>query len=64
MGKWSFENDLLILKERYGDINYFQVVDGELIFKEKDSSNFGFVKVSDGEKFLYMQNPEHLNMLN
>lgn len=56
IGAWELNGNALILSDDedlgYGFINNF-VVDGEsLIFSEKNSNNFLYIKVSDKEKFL------------
>ena len=50
-GKWKIENNILIVSdEKY--INKFKILENELEFIEKDSTNFLYVKVKNGEKFI------------
>ena len=55
-GTWQLEGDILSLSDDeemgYEFVNHFQVDDGVLVFQEEDSSNFLYVKLSDGERFL------------
>ena len=49
-GKWSVKNSILIVSdENY--TNRFKILDDELEFIEKGSTNFLYVKVKDREKF-------------
>lgn len=55
IGTWVLEGDALVLSDDedvgYKFVNYFRVDDGCLAFQEERSSNFLYVKVSDGERF-------------
>lgn len=52
-GSWTIENGVLILSTDDGNyVNRFMVEGGDLVFLEDDSTNFLYVKVADGEKFL------------
>lgn len=55
-GTWELKEDVLCLSDDENTGNSFKnyfIVDGEsLVFTEENSSNFMYVKVSDGEKFL------------
>ena len=59
-GKWSVSNDTLTLKDentpKLNDsdpnlVNHFQIDGDTLRFIEKDSSNFIYVRLKDGETF-------------
>lgn len=53
-GTWSFEDGLVCISEESPDgprNNYFQVEEDCLVFQAKQSNNFIYVKVSDGERF-------------
>ena len=51
-GKWSVSNDTLTLEDQdYKLVNHFQIDGDSLRFIEKDSTNFTYVKVKDGEAF-------------
>ena len=56
MGEWTLEGDTLLLADSeetgYPLVNYFRVEGDELIFLPEDSSNFVYVKVAEGERFL------------
>lgn len=55
MGHYSIEDDMVTFKEDVdgcsGDVNYYRIVDGELLFKSKDSSNYRYVPLEDGAAF-------------
>ena len=59
MGNWKLEEDVLILSHNLPDnesaeyswVNYFQINGNDLVFLSKDSTNFHYVTVSDGERF-------------
>lgn len=55
-GKWVLDDDILVLsdddKMGYPLVNRFKVKDDELVFIAKDSSNFLYVNVADGERFV------------
>jgi len=55
IGEWSVEDGILTLsddeKMGYPLVNHF-LIDGEdIVFVEKDSSNFIYIEVKDGERF-------------
>ena len=51
-GTWSIEKDTVTLRDRdYELVNHFQIDGDSLLFIEKDSTNFTYVKVKDGEAF-------------
>lgn len=54
-GKWSVSGDILTLEDETGIeppiINHFRMEENNLIFQEKGSSNFIYVKVADGAVF-------------
>ena len=54
-GKWSVSGDILTLEDETGIeppiINHFRMDENNLIFQEKGSSNFIYVKVADGAVF-------------
>ena len=59
-GKWSVSNDILTLKDKNSPkvnesdpnlVNHFQIDGDTLRFIEKDSSNFIYVRLKDGEAF-------------
>ncbi len=56
IGSWVLEDDILILSDDddmgYPFVNRFKVKDGDLVFISQDSSNFLYVKVADGERFV------------
>lgn len=64
LGEWSYSDGILTLFEKIPRINeaheleevinsyHFSVEEDILIFVEKDSDNFRYVKIKDGEKFL------------
>ena len=49
-GKWSIEDGRLVLRDG-GYINYFDMVDGNLVFVKEGSSGFGFFNIPDGAVF-------------
>ena len=54
MGEWVLDEDILILsddKEGYPFVNRFRVDKDNLYFISENSSNFLYVKVTDGERF-------------
>lgn len=57
MGHYSIEKDVVTLKEDVdgciGDINYYQIVDGNLLFISDDSANYHFVPLQDGATFVW-----------
>lgn len=56
IGIWILDNDILVLSDddsrEYPRVNRFEVKDGDLVFLSKDSSNFLYVNVADGERFV------------
>lgn len=51
-GKWSISDDTLTLEDTdYQIVNHFQIDGDKLRFLAKDSSNFMYVQVKDGETF-------------
>lgn len=55
-GTWTLEGDTLCLSDREVDlVNYFQVEEGDLVFQEASSSNFIYVKMAHGDRFLGRQ---------
>lgn len=61
-GKWVLEDDILTLSDDdeigYPLVNRFKVKDGELIFIAEDSTNFLYIKVADGERFVFWNDME------
>lgn len=59
-GNWSVENGELVLSDDedicYPYVNRFKIDGGDLVFLEDGSTNFLYVKVADGERFLYDNN--------
>lgn len=57
MGCYSIEKDVVALKEDEagctGDINYYQIVDGNLSFIRDNSDNYRFVPLEDGSSFVW-----------
>jgi hypothetical protein len=57
MGHYSIEKDIVTLKEDAsgctGDINYYQMIDGNLSFISKDSANYHFVPLENGALFTW-----------
>jgi len=64
MGQWSYSDGMLILSEKVSRFDktfskmeeviysyHFSVARDALIFVDKDSGNFRYVKVKDGERF-------------
>ena len=55
IGEWSVMDDILTLsddeKMGYPLVNHFSIDGDDLVFIEKDSSNFIYIKVKDGERF-------------
>lgn len=59
VGKWSLEGDVLCMKDdisSYTFVNYFKVVENTLVFQAENSTNFMYVHLSDGEKFVERDN--------
>ncbi len=55
VGKWSLEGDVLCMKDdisNYTFVNYFKVVENTLVFQAENSTNFMYVHLSDGGKFV------------
>lgn len=52
-GEWTLEGDTLILSENGESprVYYFKVDENDLVFTDENSSDFLYVKVSDGERF-------------
>ena len=60
-GSWSVENGEIVLYDDedmgcYPFVNRFKIDGGDLVFMENDSTNFLYVTVADGEKFLCNNN--------
>lgn len=57
MGHYSIEKDVVTLKEDEagctGEINYYQIADGKLLFISDDSANYHFVPLEDGASFVW-----------
>lgn len=57
MGHYSIEKDIVTLKEDMagctGDINYYRIADGNLLFISEDSSNYSFVPLEDDALFTW-----------
>lgn len=55
-GSWTVEGDIITLTEdpegTYGFVNHFRMEDGDLVFVSEGSSDFLYVDVSDGERFV------------
>lgn len=53
-GNWSVENGELVLSDdgSYEFVNRFKIEGGDLVFVEDNSTNFLYVTVADGERFL------------
>ena len=55
-GKWSLQGDVLCIEDDanagYPFINYFRVVEDTLICQAEGSTNFMYIKLSDGESFV------------
>ena len=53
IGTWELDGDAVTLTPDDGKfVNHFTVEDGALVYQAKDSTNFMYLTVSDGEKFL------------
>ena len=53
LGTWELDGDTVTLTTDDGKfVNHFSVEDGALVYQAKDSTNFMYLTVSDGEKFL------------
>ena len=50
MGKWYIEGNTLVIEEEMFT-NYFDIVDGNLVFREKGSNGFMFYSIPDGTVF-------------
>lgn len=54
-GKWSLQGDALCIEDDanagYPFINYFKVVEDTLVFQAEGSTNFMYIKLSDGDRF-------------
>ena len=57
MGHYSIEKNVITLKEDEagctGDINCYQISDGNLLFIDNTSDNYRFVPLKDGALFLW-----------
>lgn len=57
MGHYSIEKNVITLKEDEagctGDINCYQISNGNLLFIDSDSDNYHFVPLQDGALFLW-----------
>ena len=55
IGSWEQDGDTITLTDDghggYGLVNHFKLDGDDLVFVDKDSANFVYVKVQDGEKF-------------
>ncbi len=55
-GTWTLEDDILVLSDNaemgHPFVNRFRLEGNDLVFLSEDSSNFIYVKVADGERFL------------
>lgn len=55
-GKWSIQGDVLCVEDNTvlgcPFINYFKIAGNALIFQAKDSTNFMYIKLSDGDRFV------------
>ncbi len=59
VGKWSLQGDVLCMEDdisSYTFVNYFKVVENTLVFQAENSTNFMYVHLSDGEKFVERDN--------
>ena len=55
-GEWSFEDGILCLEDKHYDfVNYFEVDDDKLYFIEEGSTNFLYIKLSDGAEFNFTE---------
>lgn len=56
-GHYSIEEDIVTLKEDQdsgaGNVNYYQIADGNLLFIEEDSANYHFVPLEEGAVFTW-----------
>ena len=56
IGEWELDGTVICLRDKETDsykfVNYFEVGLGELIFVEKGSSNFMYLKLKDGARFI------------
>lgn len=56
VGSWALEDGILTLRDDdqigFPLVNRFEVAEDALIFREEGSSNFLYIKVRDGERFL------------
>lgn len=56
MGSWVLEDGILVLSDDeemgYPFVNYFRVEDDSLVFLAEKSTNFIYVEVADGERFI------------
>ena len=56
LGDWKQEGDILVLTESEIELeNRFRIEDEALVFLEEGSTNFIYMKVKDGEQFLFAQ---------
>ena len=55
VGSWDQDGDTITMTDDghggYGFVNHFRLDGDDLVFVDKDSANFVYVKVKDGEKF-------------
>jgi len=55
VGSWEQDGDTITMTDDghggYGFVNHFRLDGDDLVFVDKDSANFVYVKVKDGEKF-------------
>lgn len=52
-GTWELDGDTVTLTTDDGNfVHHFAVEDGALVYQAKDSTDFMYLTVSDGEKFL------------
>ena len=62
VGEWTVEENKICLTDRDNPlVNYFRFKDGKLVFIEKNSTNFTYVKVSDGDTFRSLSSPDTTN---
>ena len=53
IGTWELDGDTVTLTTDDGNfVHHFAVEDGALVYQAKDSTDFMYLTVSDGEKFL------------
>ena len=51
-GTWKVTDDVIIMTEGVSKkVNYLKIQGSDLVYIEKDSDNFYYIKVKDGEKF-------------